>query len=88
MSENAELMILMILGLNPKKPDALRRHYGRLLLMCCQEVDRSHVKGLVVNLMHQYWPDLLRSVGATISSRCSTHRYSRCIYERSVLSSK
>jgi DNA topoisomerase-2 len=60
-SENAEVMnLMMILGLNPKKPDALRPRYGRLLLMCDQDVDGSHIKGLVVNLLHKYWPDLLR----------------------------
>ncbi|MES1907676.1 MAG: hypothetical protein MHM6MM_000750, partial [Cercozoa sp. M6MM] len=39
--------------------DSLR--YGRLMLMCDQDADGSHIKGLVLNVLHKYFPGLLRS---------------------------
>jgi DNA topoisomerase-2 len=41
----------------PSKP--LR--YGRIMLMTDQDHDGSHIKGLFLNLLHTYWPDLLKS---------------------------
>lgn len=37
--------------------DALR--YGRIMIMTDQDVDGSHIKGLLFNLFHQLWPSLL-----------------------------
>ena len=34
--------------------------YGRLCVMADQDVDGSHIKGLVVNLFAKFWPSLLR----------------------------
>eukprot|EP00798_Chlamydomonas_sp_ICE-L_P015086 gene15086-biopygen24148 len=33
--------------------------YGRIMVMTDQDVDGSHIKGLVFNLFHQLWPSLL-----------------------------
>ena len=33
--------------------------YGRLMLMADQDADGSHIKGLVINLIHHFWPELL-----------------------------
>ncbi|VDK81832.1 unnamed protein product, partial [Onchocerca ochengi] len=65
--ENAEISALVrILGLkfgenysNDEKLKSLR--YGRLLIMTDQDPDGSHIKGLIVNFLHMYWPSLLKA---------------------------
>lgn len=34
--------------------------YGRVMLMTDQDNDGSHIKGLLINLFHYFWPALLR----------------------------
>lgn len=34
--------------------------YGHVILMCDQDVDGSHIKGLVLNFFQYYWPNLLK----------------------------
>ena len=34
--------------------------YGHVILMCDQDVDGSHIKGLVLNFFQYYWPNLLQ----------------------------
>jgi len=43
----------------PESRAALR--YGRIILMTDQDPDGSHIKGLFINMLHQYWPSLLSS---------------------------
>uniref|UniRef100_A0AAF5PQF5 DNA topoisomerase 2 n=1 Tax=Wuchereria bancrofti TaxID=6293 RepID=A0AAF5PQF5_WUCBA len=65
--QNAEISALVrILGLkfgenysNDEKLKSLR--YGRLLIMTDQDPDGSHIKGLIVNFLHVYWPSLLKA---------------------------
>ncbi|KAL0491597.1 Top2mt [Acrasis kona] len=33
--------------------------YGKVMIMCDQDYDGSHIKGLVLNMMHVYYPQLL-----------------------------
>mmetsp|Transcript_21683 Transcript_21683/g.35833 ORF Transcript_21683/g.35833 Transcript_21683/m.35833 type:complete len:1417 (-) Transcript_21683:66-4316(-) len=33
--------------------------YGHLMIMADQDHDGSHIKGLVINILHYYWPGLL-----------------------------
>ena len=62
---NAEITALKaILGLKTgavysatDKPWRLR--YGRILIMTDQDVDGSHIKGLLANIFHTHWPSLL-----------------------------
>ena len=35
--------------------------YGRLMLMADQDTDGSHIKGLVISMIHHFWPELLRA---------------------------
>ena len=37
--------------------------YGHLMIMADQDHDGSHIKGLVLNFLHHFWPSLLRLPG-------------------------
>ena len=37
--------------------------YGHLMIMTDQDHDGSHIKGLIINFLHCYWPALLKSGG-------------------------
>jgi len=37
--------------------------YGKVMIMCDQDTDGSHIKGLVINLFHHFWPALLKHEG-------------------------
>jgi len=37
--------------------------YGHLVIMADQDHDGSHIKGLVLNFLHHFWPSLLRIPG-------------------------
>jgi len=64
-NKNAEITNLkQILGLrhgikydNKKTIGSLR--YGKVMIMTDQDYDGSHIKGLVVNLFHSQWPELI-----------------------------
>lgn len=69
LSKNAEFAHLCtILGLQmdetydtPAKRALLR--YGKVVLMTDQDHDGSHIKGLLFNLFHTFWPALLEAGG-------------------------
>lgn len=59
--DNKEIMALVkIFGLtfDRNKNDALR--YGHVMIMADQDHDGSHIKGLLINLFHHWWPHLLQ----------------------------
>ncbi|KAL8142803.1 hypothetical protein V2J09_015835 [Rumex salicifolius] len=61
--ENAEIQNLkQILGLQQAKTyesvNSLR--YGHLMIMTDQDHDGSHIKGLIINFIHAFWPSLLK----------------------------
>ena len=37
--------------------------YGHLMIMADQDHDGSHIKGLLINFLHHFWPSLLRIDG-------------------------
>mgnify|MGYP000198579934 CR=1 FL=1 len=42
-------------------PAALAKlRYGKLMIMCDQDVDGSHIKGLLINMVETYWPELIK----------------------------
>jgi DNA topoisomerase-2 len=62
--KNEEIMSLVeIMGLkfnttyNEENIKTLR--YGHLMIMADQDHDGSHIKGLVINFIHHFWPSLL-----------------------------
>lgn len=66
LEKNEEIQnICKILGLQTNKkisnPKDLR--YGRIMLMTDQDTDGSHIKGLLINLIHTFWPELTRCKG-------------------------
>lgn len=62
--ENEEITNLKkILGLETGKPYASVNdlRYGRIMVLTDQDVDGSHIKGLLFNLFHSMWPTLLKN---------------------------
>lgn len=62
-NKNEELTaIKKILGLEQGKKykDIKDLRYGRVMVMADQDDDGSHIKGLLMNLFHTEWPDLMK----------------------------
>jgi DNA topoisomerase-2 len=63
-AKNEELTsIKKILGLEQGKKysDLKSLRYGRVMVMADQDLDGSHIKGLLMNLFHAEWPELMRA---------------------------
>ena len=61
-SENKEITdIKKILGLENgrKYEDVARLRYGKVMILCDQDTDGSHIKGLCINLFHSEWASLI-----------------------------
>ncbi|XP_042412378.1 DNA topoisomerase 2-like isoform X1 [Zingiber officinale] len=61
--DNAEIQnIKQILGLQHGKEydSAKGLRYGHLMIMTDQDHDGSHIKGLLINFIHTFWPSLLK----------------------------
>eukprot|EP00897_Mesotaenium_endlicherianum_P007584 jgi/Mesen1/6854/ME000351S05971 len=61
--ENKEIShIKQIMGLQQGKEynNAKSLRYGHLMIMTDQDHDGSHIKGLLVNFLHTFWPSLLK----------------------------
>lgn len=37
--------------------------YGSIMIMTDQDHDGSHIKGLLINFIHHFWPSLLKIPG-------------------------
>lgn len=57
--------IAKILGLQFGRDyeDVSSLRYGHLMIMADQDHDGSHIKGLLINFLHFYWPSLLKIEG-------------------------
>ena len=64
--QNEEIQnICKILGLRHgvEYTDTKDLRYGHLLIMADQDHDGSHIKGLVINFIHHFWPSLIKING-------------------------
>ena len=64
--ENKEFINLkQILGLkqNKKYADTKALRYGGIIILTDQDVDGSHIKGLLINMFDKFWPSLLKING-------------------------
>ena len=64
--KNQEVQYLMkILGIKigENYTDLKNLRYGSILIMTDQDVDGSHIKGLIVNFIHTFWPSLIKING-------------------------
>ena len=72
--QNAEFAaIKAILGLDHGRSQASdggsatelhkKLRYGKVMLMTDQDHDGSHIKGLFFNMLHWYWPELIKKNG-------------------------
>jgi DNA topoisomerase-2 len=60
--KNEEIMnIVKILGLkyDTKYESTKSLRYGHVMIMADQDHDGSHIKGLVINFIHHFWPSLM-----------------------------
>lgn len=57
--------IKLILGLKQgmKYKDVSRLRYGSLIILTDQDPDGSHIKGLIINMLEYFWPELLQIEG-------------------------
>jgi len=68
LEENEEIInIKKIMGLkqNMKFTDGnlTQLRYGKILVLTDQDTDGSHIKGLLINFIHYFWPSLLKING-------------------------
>ena len=64
--KNQEIQYLMkILGIKIGETytDVRSLRYGSILIMTDQDVDGSHIKGLIINFIHTFWPSLIKLNG-------------------------
>ena len=54
-----------IIGLkqNTKYEDTNKLRYGGIIILTDQDVDGSHIKGLLMNFFHYFWPSLMKIEG-------------------------
>ena len=63
---NTELINMkQILGLeqDAKYKDTSKLRYGHIMIMTDQDYDGSHIKGLIINWLDTFWPELLKISG-------------------------
>ena len=65
-AKNQEVQYLMkILGIRigENYTDVKSLRYGSIMIMTDQDVDGSHIKGLIINFIHTFWPSLIKLNG-------------------------
>lgn len=61
--EIKNLKYIMGLKQNTVYNDTKKLRYGHILILTDQDVDGSHIKGLLMNFFHYFWPSLLKIDG-------------------------
>jgi DNA topoisomerase-2 len=57
--EIQNIMKILRLQVGEKYTDTSKLRYGHVMIMADQDYDGSHIKGLLVNFIHHFWPELL-----------------------------
>ena len=78
-------MKIMGLNIGTKYTDTSRLRYGHIMIMTDQDHDGSHIKGLIINFIHHFWPELLRvpnflQVFITPIVKCTKGRQTEIFY--------
>jgi DNA topoisomerase-2 len=63
LQKNEEIQnIIKILGIQMGTvyKDTKTLRYGSLMIMADQDHDGSHIKGLIINFIHHFWPSLVK----------------------------
>jgi DNA topoisomerase-2 len=66
LTNNEEIKnIKLIMGLKQGKKydDVTKLRYGGIIILTDQDVDGSHIKGLLINFFHFFWPSLVKTTG-------------------------
>ena len=74
--KNEEIQnICKILGLRHgvEYEDVKSLRYGHLMIMADQDHDGSHIKGLLINFIHHFWPSLMRIPGTCMQGLGEPH---------------
>lgn len=61
--EIQNLIKIMGLQISKKYEDLKSLRYGSIMIMSDQDTDGSHIKGLVINFIHSFWPSLFQMEG-------------------------
>jgi DNA topoisomerase-2 len=56
-------MKIIGLQIGKKYEDVIELRYGSIMIMTDQDHDGSHIKGLIINFIHHFWPSLLQMSG-------------------------
>ena len=59
--EVSNLIKIMGLSIGKYYSDISTLRYGSIMLMTDQDHDGSHIKGLLINFVHFFWPSLLKN---------------------------
>eukprot|EP00915_Cephaloidophora_sp_WS-2016_P003781 GHVH01005066.1.p1 GENE.GHVH01005066.1~~GHVH01005066.1.p1 ORF type:complete len:1425 (+),score=283.61 GHVH01005066.1:106-4380(+) len=59
--EVKNIMEIIGLRMGAKHQTVHELRYGKLMIMTDQDPDGSHIKGLIINLLQVFWPDLIKS---------------------------
>lgn len=65
-AKNEEIKaIIKIMGLEPKKvyQELKGLKYGSIMVLADADVDGFHIKGLIMNFVHKFWPSLIKFPG-------------------------
>ncbi len=88
--KNEEIQnIVKIMGLQFGKnyEDVSSLRYGKLMIMADQDHDGSHIKGLIINFLHHFWPSLLKLEGflqvfCMLHYTCVPSSFQSCLHFR------
>lgn len=59
--EIQNIMKIMGLQINKQYEDLKSLRYGSIMIMSDQDMDGSHIKGLIINFLHHFWPSLVKN---------------------------